>query len=541
MPFRDQEWEDLQRDYDIFPAYSDYIYGADGRLVVTQEPGLHPMIYPRDISAPIRYTNSMPSRSWSHKTAEGLEKSNKAATQTLAAGQDEIGDSDSDISGTNNGSSTPGLDVRSQTGSPLNPLLPPQGVHTVSEKEMARRKTLNASQRRPRSRIVVPFSPLQQQQSVRLTKQQTQTRNTSVARRPEGQPHQPSLLRSPSTTDIDENPAPRALLQKRGMLSPFASPAPMLDPPANLSQQQPQRATDLPNNFPLPSTPNDPPKSSHEIPPLQANDILHNPRYDYLHSDKRMQIAKILVDRWVVVRESPPHSALRAKAILDIRNVTMMVNKSVPNLQAVTELQKQRAQQLKTQAALEVQTLQVNQIQQPQQISQAPQVYIQPRLQPDVSSPQPTQLSPSQPLQQPAPREPYYSIPQPAHQMQLPQQYTPEGYQAHSQAQQQTHQRYQQSPNQNLNLNPTQPQASALLRANINRHIPQVWQCLQIARNPPQTAQNKEHANQWLGQFRNSLSVEGREYFMQVMQRALLEQRQGRDALAFLGLHDWTT
>jgi hypothetical protein len=154
MPFRDQEWKELQRDCDIFPAYSDFLYGPDPRIITTQEPGLHPMIYPIDASAPIRYTNSMPSRTWSHKTTEDLEKSKNATAQTLLAGQNEPG---SDMSGANNGRSTHGSYVHSQTGSLLNPLLPPQSVCTISEEDMARRKTLNASQRRRRSQTVVPL------------------------------------------------------------------------------------------------------------------------------------------------------------------------------------------------------------------------------------------------------------------------------------------------------------------------------------------------------------------------------------------------
>lgn len=147
MPSHDQEWEDLQRDCDIFPAYTDYIYGPDKRLIVAQEPGLHPAIYHIDNFAPVRYTNSMPSRSWSYRTAEGLEKSNAAGMREWPTECDDSGNAAmSDIS---SGRSTPGLDIRSQMGSPLYPLLPPQGVRTVSEKMIAQRKMSNASQRRP--------------------------------------------------------------------------------------------------------------------------------------------------------------------------------------------------------------------------------------------------------------------------------------------------------------------------------------------------------------------------------------------------------
>ncbi|USP78863.1 hypothetical protein yc1106_06137 [Curvularia clavata] len=60
MPFHDEKWEELQRDCDIFPAYSDYLYGPDRRLVVTQEPGLHPSIYPTPTPQPAQNAYGMP-------------------------------------------------------------------------------------------------------------------------------------------------------------------------------------------------------------------------------------------------------------------------------------------------------------------------------------------------------------------------------------------------------------------------------------------------------------------------------------------------
>jgi hypothetical protein len=154
----------LQRDCDIFPAYTDYVYGPDRRLIVAQEPGLHPAIYHIDTSAPVRYTNSMPSRSWSYRTAEGLEKSNAAAMGEWQTEYNESGDAD--MSNTSSCSSTPGLDIRSRMGSPLYPLLPPQGVRTVSKKQTAQRRISNASQRQPQSGTPVQFSPSQQQQVI---------------------------------------------------------------------------------------------------------------------------------------------------------------------------------------------------------------------------------------------------------------------------------------------------------------------------------------------------------------------------------------
>ncbi len=356
MPFRNQEWEDLQREYDIFPAYTDYIYGPDERLVVTQEPGLHPMIYHIDASAPIRYTNSMPSRSWSYKTAEGLKTPKNGATRGLAPGQDETSNDNTSI--VSSGSSTPGLDIRSQVGSPLQPLLPPQGVRTVSKKEIARNETLNAPQGQPQRARELPFSPLQQQ-PVRSTRQQKRTSNAPINYRPRNRPQQPHLLRSSSTTDLDENLAHVILRHESAMLLPHSSQAAMLPLPASLPQQQSQRATGMSNHSSSPPASNAFPDPSIRVPFLRPNDILHDPRYNCLDSNKRMEIAKVLFERGTIARDSPD-LGLRAKALLDIQNVTMMVQQSIPNTQAVKALQKQTVQQLQTQSNVQAQTRQMH-------------------------------------------------------------------------------------------------------------------------------------------------------------------------------------
>ncbi|KAG9197839.1 hypothetical protein G6514_000780 [Epicoccum nigrum] len=52
MSFRDREWEDFQRDCDLLPAYTDYIFGVDTRPEAEYEPGLHPQIFELDIWPP---------------------------------------------------------------------------------------------------------------------------------------------------------------------------------------------------------------------------------------------------------------------------------------------------------------------------------------------------------------------------------------------------------------------------------------------------------------------------------------------------------
>ncbi|EUC44826.1 hypothetical protein COCMIDRAFT_97129 [Bipolaris oryzae ATCC 44560] len=83
MPFHDENWEEWQRDCDTFPAYSDYLLGPDLRLVVTQEPGLHPVLYPAPMPQPIQYTRNVQSRS---QIPRALTRSD-LETNTLPGGQ----------------------------------------------------------------------------------------------------------------------------------------------------------------------------------------------------------------------------------------------------------------------------------------------------------------------------------------------------------------------------------------------------------------------------------------------------------------------
>ena len=161
MPFHDQDWEDLQRDYDIFPAYTDFVYGPDERLIVTQEPGLHPAIYYVHPHPSVRYTNSMPSRSWSYKTTDRLDTLESAAVGQLQTRNDGFGGVN--MGGARRDSSTLGLHVRSQMGSPLYPLVPPQGVRTTSEKGIAQANPSDASQRQREPVSEVRFSLSRQQ------------------------------------------------------------------------------------------------------------------------------------------------------------------------------------------------------------------------------------------------------------------------------------------------------------------------------------------------------------------------------------------
>jgi hypothetical protein len=349
---------------------------------------------------------------------------------------------------------------------------------------------------------------------MRVTRQQTRTSNAPIVHKSGSQPTQLPLLRSSSTTDIDENLAQKAAVYK---------PAPILPPPMNLHQQQSQRATDLTSDVshtPASNTLVDPSK---QIILLRPNDVLHDPRYNCLHPDKRREIATLLLENGLVARDSQD-GALRANALTNIQNVTMLVNQWIPSAQATTELQNQMVQQLPTQEALQAQARQIHQSQmpqhqhQPQPQPQAPRVYAPPQLQPGISPLQSSQPSPN----------PYHSVLHtPQQQMSPPQPTTAQGYQA--------------SFHQNANPIPTTPQLSAQLRANIDRHLPQVWQCVHIIRVTPEScseeaAQNKVRAEQWLEQFKTIVPIEGHSYLMQAVSKMVREDNQRMSAAASSGL-----
>lgn len=345
---------------------------------------------------------------------------------------------------------------------------------------------------------------------MRLTRQQTRTRNVSIVHKSGSEPAQPSLLRSLSTTDIDDNLAQKAAIDK---------PAPLLPPPSDLHQQQSRSATGLPSDMSHTPASNTLVDTTRRIALLRPDDVLHDPRYNCLHPDKRREIATVLLENGLVVRDSQD-SALRANALANIQNVTMVVNQWIPSAQAATELQSQRLQQLPTQEALQAQARQIDHSQMPQYQPQpqAPQIYAHPQLQPGISPLQSSQPSPNQ----------YHSVLHtPQQQMSPPQSTTAQGYQA--------------SHHQNANPVPTVSQLSAQLRANIDRHLPQVWQCVHIIRVTPTTcseeaAQNKARAEQWLEQFKTLVPVEGHPYLMQAVSRMVREENQRMDAAASSGL-----
>ena len=235
MPFHDSGWQELQRDYDLFPAYSDYLYGPDERLVVTQEPGLHPQIYPSSTHTPIRYTNSMPSRSWAYKKPGNSQGSMVAASRCRSLNTS----GERAFSGECSTRSTPSLDVRSRTGSSIGTLVPLQGVQKMFQEDKNMCQPSSASQNVARS--LLEASPSLLQQPVRLTRGQDPTKQEPAYATIEPPFHYPS-----STTNTDEHILSAPLLQ----LGVSSSSATTILPPPNCLSRQLQHASGFPNSLP---------------------------------------------------------------------------------------------------------------------------------------------------------------------------------------------------------------------------------------------------------------------------------------------------
>jgi hypothetical protein len=61
-----------------------------------------------------------------------------------------------------------------------------------------------------------------------------------------------------------------------------------------------------------------------------------------------------------------------------------------------------------------------------------------------------------------------------------------------------------------------------------------MWQNFLITQNTSLPLQDRMNARRWMVGFKNNLPVEAHTYVVQILQRAMREHSQGRDALAFL-------
>ncbi|KAF2029575.1 hypothetical protein EK21DRAFT_112785 [Setomelanomma holmii] len=329
MPFRDHEWEDTQRDCSIFPAYTDYLYGLDLRPEVAAEPGLHPLLYLPHWSEPIRYTNSMPSRSMLYGRAPD-------APHQMAA---------PDGSGPPlTGASKPSaVDLRSPPASSemvklisaelITPLpqstrrpaanATPRRQPTASTETM-REKLLNASQQRLATVNLVSESS--SQRLLRNLKKQAQSSGSPELRRnPKRQATQPSLLRSSSATDVDSH------LEYMTPHRPFMKSSPGLPTlPTSLSSlpEHPHCTEQMllervkTSDSAQDADSND--SSRLNIPFLRPGDLLADPCYAAAPREN-LQTMNAQIGQYWHIAQNHPDALLRKQAMMEIQEASKRV------------------------------------------------------------------------------------------------------------------------------------------------------------------------------------------------------------------------
>ncbi|EOA87575.1 uncharacterized protein SETTUDRAFT_28213 [Exserohilum turcica Et28A] len=509
MPFRDEEWEELQRDCDIFPAYSDYLYGPDKRLVVTQEPGLHPLVYPVHAPQTVRYATKKASRSGLYRMVHtGLPNAASIALQSSS--------NDGQINGNVNkniDNVTPGVDVLSQTAMSVDPSPPSRALRTVSEKEEAKSQA-KGQQRNHRQSKSAP-SQNAGSKPTKADTQWSQSKNSTKHSTPTAQePPQTPHLHSSSATDVKEEPIHTESHQK---LSGTSTPASTLSIPLHSGFPSMQHVL--------------------QVAMLQPDDIVRDPRYLCFNPQERDQIRNYLSACWHIASHHPD-SNQRAEALLSIRSFSMTVRDKTKSVEAGV-VQPGSGQTTMNVSGSQVQRQESSYQQQSGRMEpvQDQRKFSQPCSSPAFAStqpafPYPTGHKPSQQTGQSLCHMTVNSLYHLSKQSQP--QVTQYGHTSPSKPPS-----GQQSPTSARDTAAIPSQASAQLRATLNRYIPQVWQCLVLTNQDSKLTteadvQKRERAQQWLTAFKSRLSEEGRMYMARVVNWMYGERTAGRDPMASL-------
>ncbi|KAH7082807.1 hypothetical protein BKA63DRAFT_549323 [Paraphoma chrysanthemicola] len=308
MPFRDQEWENMQRDCSFFPAYTDYLFGLDVRPQVAEEPGLHPLLYIPQFE-PIRYTNSMPSRSVLYNSAPDVPY-HMAANSARTTGVDSL-----ITPGLNSGQlavlphSTPVVHHISIATSPEVVAPVPQNAsratpttlsadQAASSAEVTRRRLLEASQQQ-RSPATRPHC----------------LRNGSFAISGSKATHS-SLAHSSSLTDVDG---------EIGLMPTSIMPISRVPPleHASQSQQSQQQHPGRPTN-PTPSWQN-PFVSSSGVNIIRPGDLFADPRYLAAFRENLQNMEATIAQNWGILEHHPDEIA-RKQALTRLQAASVRVS-----------------------------------------------------------------------------------------------------------------------------------------------------------------------------------------------------------------------
>jgi hypothetical protein len=481
MPFRDQEWEELQRGCDIFPAYSDYVLGPDSRLLVTQEPGLHPLIYRMLTPEQIQCTRNVQSQSHSRQKSNRSEPSNSAITRHHAGSYEEAPSGNLGYDN-NSGKSALGGDRIPQIKASNDPSHSPRGLRSVLEKYNESRQKIH--QQRDHKQLPSTLQRNVNPTPVKVKKQQSWTGNwmeysdTVIRQSPQ---HLPLAPMSPISTQSVSLPSPRlsSLLELTKIFVQQFSATPKHRGTLHFPDRDPQFIM------------------------LHPDDMVHNPRFLCIGHEKCEQIRRCLSELWQIANNAMDTSE-RNEALANIGSFSMTIVDQIKRIE-ISTMQNSHFQ--------EMTDIQASQGQQRQALSQqeADQVpYLQERLQNMQVYHQPQLISAAVSAEQPLSYPSQLESPSAQQAPVLP------------------------------NIGVAIPQASAQLRANINRFIPTVWYCLLLINHTsgPMTEdilQKRQRAQQWINSFKTSLPVEGLNYTWQVLRWMRAEQKAGRDPLVSIG------
>ncbi|KAH7093486.1 hypothetical protein FB567DRAFT_609984 [Paraphoma chrysanthemicola] len=342
MPFRDREWENMQRDCSFFPAYTDYLFGLDVRPQVAEEPGLHPRLYIPQFE-PIRYTNSMPSRSVLYNGAPDVPYHMVATSaRTMDADPAITSDPDSGRLAVNL-RSDPLVHHASVATSPEVVAPVPQNASRVtptilsaeqvaSSAETTRRRLLEASQRQ---RSPATSATLSSQRFVRNLRQQGESNGSPEQRGFSGrQAHHPSLAHSYFSTDVDGETG-----QTSTSITPLSSSSGSRVPPtehaAQPQQPQQQHHGRLTNSI---QSWQNPFVSSSGVNILRPGDLFADPRYLAAFRENLHGMDATIAQNWGILEHHPDETA-RKQALTRLQAASVRVDVLIQKWQLDTQME----------------------------------------------------------------------------------------------------------------------------------------------------------------------------------------------------------
>lgn len=334
----------MQRDCSFFPAYTDYLFGLDVRPQVAEEPGLHPLLYIPQFE-PIRYTNSMPSRSVLYNGAPDVPYHMVANSARTTGVEPAITSGPDSGRFAVNSRSPPIVHHTSISTGPEVVAPVPQNASRASptmlsteqvssSAEMTRRRLLEASQRQ---RSPATPATLSSQRFVRNLRQQGESNGSPEQRGyPGRQAHYPYLAYSSSSANDDGETGGTSTIITP-MLSPSGSSVPPMDHAAQPQQPQ-QQHPGRPTN----STPSwqNPFVSSSGVNILRPGDLFADPRYLAAFRENLHGMDATIAQNWGILEHHPDEMA-RKQALTRLQAASVRVDVLIQKWQLDAQIEAQ--------------------------------------------------------------------------------------------------------------------------------------------------------------------------------------------------------